>query len=169
MALFTGSIDDLATLYTNQLRFMLSTEEQIIEALPKMITAASDQQLKDALQSHLQETELHADRLEDILSQISSDVDSKKCAVTAALISAGDTIVKAANDDGVRDAGIIASAQKIEHFEIASYGTLRNWAYILGHSDQAALLDKTLQEEGHADKLLTTIAERANPTATRAA
>ena len=169
MALFAGNINDLNALYTTQLRFLLSTEEQIIEALPKMIGAASDQQLKDALQSHLQETEIHAERLEDVLSELNGDIDSKKCSVTAALISAGENTIKAANDDAVRDAGIIAAAQKVEHFEMASYGTVRSWAQILGHTEQAALLNKTLQEEGHADKLLTKISERANPAASIAA
>jgi ferritin-like metal-binding protein YciE len=169
MALFAGNIDDLKTLYITQLRYLLSTEEQITEALPKMIKAASDQQLKDALQSHLQETEIHAERVEDILSELTGDVDDKKCSVTAALISAGENTIKAANDDAVRDAGIIAAAQKIEHFEMASYGTLRNWAQILGYNEQASLLNKTLQEEGHADHLLTKIAERTNPRASLAA
>ncbi|HEY0794584.1 MAG TPA: DUF892 family protein [Acidisarcina sp.] len=169
MALFGGSIENLSSLYTTQLRFLLSTEEQIVEALPDMIAAASDSQLKDALQSHLQETEIHAERLEDILSELTGDVDSKKCAVTAALIAAGETTVKATEDAAVRDAGIIASAQKIEHFEIASYGTLRNWAQILGYSEQAAILEQTLNEEGHADQLLTKISNRANPNAAMAA
>jgi ferritin-like metal-binding protein YciE len=169
MALFGGNIENLSGLYTTQLRYLLSTEEQIIDALPEMITAASDQQLKDALQSHLQETEIHAERLEDILSELTGDVDSKKCAVTAALISAGETTIKASEDFAVRDVGIIASAQKIEHFEMASYGTLRNWARLLGYNEQAAILEKTLKEEGHADQLLTTISDRANPSAVMAA
>ncbi|HEY0760405.1 MAG TPA: DUF892 family protein [Acidisarcina sp.] len=169
MALFAGNIDDLTSLYTKQLRFLLSTEEQIIDALPTMIEQASDQQIKAALQSHLQETEIHAERVEDILSDLSGDVDSKKCAATAALITAGMDMVKAANDSYVRDAAIIAAAQKVEHFEIASYGAARSWAQVLGHTEQAAILNQTLQEEGHADHLLTTISNRTNPEASRAA
>jgi ferritin-like metal-binding protein YciE len=169
MALFSGSIENLGTLYTSQLRSLLSTEEQIIDALPKMITAASDQQLKDALQTHLHETEIHAVRLEDILSELTGDVDSKKCAVTAALLASGEATIKASEDAAVRDVGIIASAQKVEHFEMASYGTLRNWARILGYRQQAAVLEQTLLEEGHADHLLTKISDRANPGAVLAA
>jgi ferritin-like metal-binding protein YciE len=165
MALFAGNIDDLKALYTNQLRSLLSSEEQITEALPKMAEAATDSQLKQALQSHLQETEQHVDRLEQILGQIEGETSDKKCAVTAALISAGENIIKSTKDMAVRDAGIIASAQKVEHFEMASYGTARSWAETLGFNDQAAMLDKTLQEEGHADHLLTTISERMNPQA----
>lgn len=169
MALFAGNIDDLNSLYINQLRHLLSTEEQIVDALPKMIDNATDQQIKDALQSHLQESELHAERVEDILSALTGDIDEKKCPATAAIIAAGEAHVKAANDPYVRDAAIIAAAQKIEHFEMAAYGTVRNWAQVLGHTDQAVILNKTLQEEGHADHLLSTIAERTNPQASVAA
>ncbi len=169
MALFSGNIEDLRTLYTTQLRFLLSTEGQIIDALPKMIEAATDPQLKQALQSHLQETELQEERLEEILTELIGDIDDKKCATTAALLSAGETIIKDTKDDATRDAGIIASAQKVEHFEIASYGAVRNWAQILGYPAHAELLDKTLQEEGHADKVLTGISDRTNAEANRAA
>ena len=85
------------------------------------------------------------------------------------MISAGETTIKAANDNAVRDAGIIAAAQKIEHFEIASYGSVRSWALVLGESQHAQLLQQTLQEEEHADRLLTSISEKLNPAAQRAA
>ncbi len=171
MALFSENIDDLKSLYTHQLRTLLSTERQITEALPKMEQAATDPQLKQALRTHLQETEQHVQRVEQILSQLGSEIEEKKCDVTAALISGGESIIKSTKDNAVRDAGIIAAAQKVEHFEMASYGTARNWARTLGLAelglaDQAAMLDKTLQEEGHADHLLTTISERMNPQAT---
>lgn len=168
MALFAGNIDDLRSLYTKQLRFLLSTEEQIVDALPKMIDAATDTQLRQALQSHLQETEVQRQRLEGILKDLTGDSDDKKCSVTAELISAGETTIKAANDDAVRDAGIIAAAQKIEHFEIASYGSARDWAKLLGETGHAALLQKTLDEEKHADELLTTVSHQRNPEAARA-
>ena len=165
MALFAGNIDDLKSLYTTQLRFLLSTEQQITEALPKMEKAATDSELKQALRTHLQETQQHVQRLEQILQKCAGDTDAKKCGVTSALISAGETMIKASNDNAVRDAGIIASAQKVEHFEMATYGTARNWAYTLGYNDQAEMLDKTLKEEGHADHLLTQISDRMNPQA----
>ncbi len=169
MALFAGNIDDLRSLYTTQLRYLRSTEEQIIKALPKVIENSTDPELKQGLQTHLQETEGHARRLDTILQDLTGDDDDKKCSVTAALISAGETTIKAANDNAVRDAGIIAACQKIEHFEIASYGSVRSWALVLGETQHAQLLQQTLQEEEHADKLLTSISEKLNPEAQRAA
>lgn len=165
MGLFSGNIDDLKTLYTTQLRFLLSTERQIIKALPKMAEAATDPQLKQALQSHLRETEQHALRLEQILPELTKDTDDKKCSVTASLISAGESTIKDTRDGAVRDAGIIAAAQKVEHFEMASYGSARDWAKILGLNQQAEVLQKTLNEEKHADSVLINISHRANPEA----
>ncbi len=162
MALFSGDIDNLRELYETQLRFLLSAEDQIATALPKMIEAATDVSLKHALQAHLRETEVQAERVKKILTDLSHSDSDKKCAVTAALIAAGQTTIAAANDDAVRDVGIIAAAQKIEHFEIASYGSAREWANLLGETQQAALLEQTLQEEIHADKALTTVAEHRN-------
>jgi ferritin-like metal-binding protein YciE len=169
MKFFSGNIDSLRELSVNQLRSLLSTEQQITEALPKMIAKATDTQLKQALQSHLQETEVHASRLEQILSENGGKVDAIKCKSTAALISGADDLIKDATDESVRDAVIIASAQRVEHFEIASYGTVRNWARILGDNRNAQLLNQTLQEEGHADQLLTSISDRVNPYAEKAA
>lgn len=169
MALFAGNIDDLRELYTTQLRYLLSTEEQIIKALPKMIDAATNTQLKQGLETHLRETEQQRQRLEQILGDLEGEADDKKCAVTAALIAAGEVTVKASNDDGVRDAGIIASCQKIEHFEIASYGSARDWAKLLGENEQAQMLEQTLNEEKHADEVLTQASHIANQAASRAA
>lgn len=169
MKFFSENIEDLKQLYIQRLQMLLSTERQIIDALPKMREAATDTQLKDALQSHLQETRVQAQRLETILNELEGEVADKKCKVTAALITAGEDAIKDANDPAVRDAGIIGSAQAIEHYEIASYGTVRSFAQILGLAQQAETLNQTLQEEGHADKLLTAISDRANPQAARAA
>ncbi|MBW4028393.1 ferritin-like domain-containing protein [Acidipila rosea] len=169
MALFAGNIDDLRSLYTTQLKYMLSMEEQITKALPKMADAATDMQLKKALETHLRETEEHVRRVQQILKDQTGDADDKKCAVTAALISSGETTIKAANDDAVRDAGIIAAAQKVEHFEMASYGSARDWAKLLGETQAATLLQKTLDEEKHADEILTKVSHERNPEATRAA
>jgi ferritin-like metal-binding protein YciE len=159
---------DLHALYISQLRTMLDGEERILRALPTLKTSSKDEQLRGAFQSHLQETELHVKRLEQILeAQKACDhsVDSiKPCRGKAisALIAEGEDLVVDARDAWVRDAGLIAAAQRIEHYEIATYGTLRQFARVLGDSVGADLLDRTLQEEGHADKLLTTIAERLN-------
>jgi ferritin-like metal-binding protein YciE len=167
MALFGGNIEDLRSLYTMQVRHLLSTEEQIVDALPKMIDAATDTQLKQALQTHLRETETHLQRLEGILEDLTGDDDEKKCSVTSALISAGEHTIKSAKDNAVRDAGIIAAAQKVEHFEIASYGSARDWAHLLGETEHASLLQKTLDEEKHADKVLTEVSHQRNPEAAR--
>lgn len=169
MKFLSANIESLRELYVNQLRSLLSTEQQITEALPKMIEKATDPQLKQALQSHLQETQVHVNRLEQIIAGKAGKADPIKCKVTAALISGADDMIKGATDESVRDAVIIASAQKVEHFEIASYGTVRSWANILGESKQAQILEQTLQEEGHADKLLTSISDRVNPYAEKAA
>lgn len=169
MALFAGNIDDLRSLYTRQLRSLLSTEEQIIKGLPKMIEMATDVQLKRALETHLEETKQQTQRLNGILQDLTGDNDDKKCSITAELISAGESTIKATNDPAVRDAAIIAGAQKIEHFEIASYGTARSWAQILGEMGHAQLLEQTLKEEEHADKVLTNVSEQRNAEAGRAA
>ena len=168
MALFAGNIENLRELYTTQLRYLLSTEEQISKALPKMIEAAADTTLKQGLQMNLRETEVQAQRLGNMLKDLSGSADENKCAVTAALISAGETTIKAAKDDAVRDAGIIGAAQKIEHFEIASYGTVREWANLLGETQQAALLQQTLQEEVAADQRLIEVAQYRNREAAHA-
>lgn len=166
---FSANLDSLRKLYIDQLQQLHSAETQITDALPKMIDAATEPQLKQALQTHLQETEGHVSRLEQILNQAKGSVDSKKCKGVAALIDEGEAVIKDATDDSVRDAGIIAAAQKVEHYEIAAYGTVRTWAQILGESSQARLLEQTLNEEKHADAVLNSIAETANTKADKAA
>ncbi len=175
MKLLSENYRDLHILYVHQLRMMLSAEEQIVRSLPDLIVHAADEQLRQAFQSHLQETEEQIRRLEQILArEKASDpaVDSispVKCKAIAALAGEADDMMLDARDAWVRDAGLIAVAQRIEHYEIASYGTLRSYAETLGDTEAALLLDKTAKEEGHADHLLTTIAERINPYAKRVA
>lgn len=164
MGLLTpNDIDNFRSLYTLQLRYLLSTEGQILKGLESMIEHASDTQLKQAFQSHKQETELHVDRLEKLVAELNDgDADDKKDAIIAALIASGDNIVSESEEGPVRDAGLLATAQKVEHYEIASYGTARDWANILGLTEHASILEKSLDEEKHADRLLTTISQRAN-------
>jgi ferritin-like metal-binding protein YciE len=157
-----NDIQNFKSLYTLQLRYLLSTENQIVKGLQSMIDGASDEQLKDAFQSHMQETEVQAERLSRILNELNGEADDKKCAITAAMIAAGANIISESEAGPVRDAGLIASAQKIEHMEIASYGSARDWALLLGYQEHATLLQKTLDEEKHANDLLGTIADRAN-------
>ena len=166
MGLLTpNEIQDFRSLYTLQLRYLLSAENQIVKGLQSMIGHASDEQLKGAFQSHMQETEVQAQRLEQLISEMDGEVDDKKCLVTAALVTSAENIVKESKEGPVRDAGLLASAQKVEHFEMASYGSAREWANILGMEQHAAILQKTLNEEKHANELLNTIAQRMNPVA----
>ena len=160
---------NLRAIYCHQLREMLSAEEQLVRALPNMEVRAADEQLRQAFQTHLRETEVHVQRLEQILNQCKStdpgmtSTDPAKCKAMTALVAEADDLIVDARDAWVRDAGLIAAAQRVEHYEMASYGTLRQWARVLGENSAADLLDTTLQEEGNADHLLSSIAERINP------
>lgn len=169
MAIFSENLDNLRSLYVNQLQHLLSVETQLTEALPKMADAATDSQLKQAFTSHLQETRQHVTRLKGILGKTGENVDSKKCKVIAEIISEGENLIKEAKDNAVRDAALIAAGQRAEHYEMASYGAVRQWAEVLGEVQAAQTLNETLQEEGHADHLLTEISKTANPRASRAA
>jgi ferritin-like metal-binding protein YciE len=170
MGLLTpNDVKNFESLYTLQLRYLLSTENQIVKGLKSMIGHAGDEQLKQAFQSHMQETEVHVSRLEDLIRDVNEGaVDDKKDPIITALIGSGENIVSESEAGPVRDAGLLATAQKVEHYEIASYGSARDWAKILGFSKHAALLQKTLDEEKHADELLSTISQRTNTTAARA-
>jgi ferritin-like metal-binding protein YciE len=169
MKVFSANLDNLRKLYINQLQMLLSTEHQITETLPKMIEKSTDTQLKQAFQSHLQETEVQVQRLEQILNQAAGDAKPMKCKVMAALATEGEDAVKDAADDAVRDAALISAGQRVEHYEIAVYGAVRRWAQLLGETAHVELLDKTIKEEGHADHLLTEISDRVNPYAQKAA
>jgi len=169
MKLFSENLENLKQLYKNQLQSLLSTEQQIIEALPVMMDKATDTQLKQAFQSHLQETEVQAQRLEQILREMTGEASPVKCKVMAAMVTETQDLVKDAADDAVRDAVLISAGQRVEHFEIACYGAVRQWAQLLGRTSDVQLLDKTIHEEGHADHLLTEIANRVNSYAQKAA
>ncbi|MBV8630576.1 MAG: ferritin-like domain-containing protein [Silvibacterium sp.] len=165
MKFFSANIDSLRELYVNQLKSMLSAERQITDALPKMIDKSTDTQLRQAFQSHLQETEGHVQRLEQILSEAADDTDDIKCKVLDSMVDEAESMISDVHDDSVRDALLIAAGQRVEHFEMASYGTLRNWAQILGETGHAQMLEQTLNEEKHADQLLTQISDKVNPSA----
>ncbi len=133
-----------------------------------MITHTQDTQLKQAFQSHQQETRVQAERLESILQELVGSKDDKKDPIITALIGSGANIIRESSEGPVRDAGLLATAQKIEHYEIASYGAARDWAKTLGHTQQADLLQKSLDEEKHANSLLNTISQRENAAASAA-
>ena len=162
MKFFSANLQDLRELYTNSLQKALDMEQQITKALPTMIEKATDPQLKQAFQSHLQETETHVTRVEGILQQLEGKTDTIKCKVLASLVSEAEDMIKDANDMSVRDVALIAAGQQVEHHEIAIYGTLRTWAGLLGETEQAEVLENILEEEKHADTILTGIASRVN-------
>lgn len=153
------TLDNLENVLTLQLRDLLSAEEQLIVALPKMADAASSPQLKRAFQTHLGETRQHKQRLEQAFRQLNQEPKAETCDAMKGLISEGKEVIDLEGEPDVKDAALIAAAQRVEHYEIAGYGCARSFARRLGHQDVAALLQQTLQEEGNADKLLTQIAE----------
>lgn len=170
MGLITpNEFPNLRELYTAQLRYLLSTEKQIVKGLPAMIGHAEDTQLKQAFQSHLQETEGHVTRIENLLRDVAGDADDNKDPILTAIVGSGENITKETSSGPVRDAGLIATAQKVEHYEIASYGSARDWAKQLGLANHVSELQKTLDEEKHADRLLTEISQRTNSSASIAA
>lgn len=159
MGLFSLNLDSLRDLYLNELRDLHSAETQLIEALPKMAEAASSPELKDAFTTHLDQTRTHLERLETIFDQLGEQPGGETCQAMKGLIREGEEYVKAGGSDEVRDAALIGAAQRVEHYEMAGYGTTRSLATRLGETEAAELLQTTLDEEGDADQLLTDIAE----------
>jgi ferritin-like metal-binding protein YciE len=159
MSLFAPTFNNLRELYLNELRDLYSAETQLIDALPKMAEAATSPALQQAFSSHLQETRTHARRLEQIFAVLGEKPTGETCAAMKGLISEGEDYVKAGGDDSVRDAGLIGAAQRVEHYEMAGYGTARALARRLGENAAAQTLQMTLDEEGAADQKLTAIAE----------
>jgi ferritin-like metal-binding protein YciE len=153
------ALDGLQDLMYDELKDIYDAEKQLTKALPKLVKKASAAELKEALQAHLGETEGHIERLEQVFEQLGLPVRGKKCEGMQHLLTEGNDMISEAEDDATRDAVMIAAAQKVEHYEIASYGTIRTWATLLGKTDVAALLEDTLEEEKEADLKLTGIAE----------
>jgi ferritin-like metal-binding protein YciE len=152
-------MDSLEDLLQDELKDIYDAEKQLTKALPKLAKKASNEQLKEALESHLQETEGHIERLEQIFEQLGMPARGKKCQGMQHLIAEGNEMIGEAEEDATRDAVMIAAAQKAEHYEIASYGTMRTWATVLGKTDIASILEESLEEEKAADEKLTGIAE----------
>jgi len=146
-------------LLVEELRDLYDAERQLVKALPKMAKAAASDELRNAFEEHLTVTQNQVERLEQIFEQLNERPAGKKCAGMQGLIEEGSEHISAKGDKSVRDAAIIGDAQKVEHYEIAAYGTARAHAEHLGKSDIARLLQQTLDEEGEADKKLTELAE----------
>ncbi len=149
----------LQDLYVEQLRDLYDAENQLIEALPKMAKAATLQDLQKAFNEHLNETRQHVSRLEQVFDHIGVSPKGEKCEAMKGLIKEGEQLMHKQAGEPVKDAGLIASAQRVEHYEIAGYGTVRTWARRLGRDDEASLLEQILKEESMADEKLTKIAE----------
>lgn len=152
-------LNSLKDLYVEQLRDLYSAETQLVEALPKMAQAASSADLKKAFQSHLDETRTQKQRLEQIFSEIGTSPQGETCKAMEGLIKEGEQVIQANGDPKVKDAALIAAAQRVEHYEMAGYGTVRTYANELGFSNAKSLLQRTLDEEGNADKKLNSLAE----------
>jgi len=151
-------LETLKDLYVHELKDLYSAERQIIKALPKMVKAASHRQLKAAFNQHLAQTKIQAKRLEDLLASHGESTRGPKCAGMEGVLKEGDEMINEDADEEVRDAGLIAAAQRVEHYEIAGYGCARTYAQLLGDTKGAKVLDKTIQEEGDTDKKLTKLA-----------
>jgi len=152
-------LDSFETLFLEQLHDLYDAEQQLVKALPLMARAAQDQSLKSAFQQHLRETENHVSRLERVFQSLGRKAESKTCAAMKGLITEGQEVISASGDPDVKDAALIAAAQRVEHYEIAGYGTARTFAQRLGKHEAARLLQETLDEEGATDKKLTQLAE----------
>src|SRR5438874_10026330 len=151
-------LDTLQKLYIEELRDLYNAENQLLKALPKMAKAASSEELKNAFEKHLEQTETHVERLEDIFQELDQNPKGKTCHGMKGLVEEGSEILKGEGDSSVLDAGIIVAAQKVEHYEIAGYGSVRTFAQILGKDKQAELLQETLEEESEANELLNKLA-----------
>jgi len=165
MKLFSENIEDLRTLYVTSLKKALDMEQKITKALPTMIEKSTDPQLATAFRNHLTETQGHVTKVQSLLRDATGDTSTSTCKAISALITEAEDNIKDAAEPSIRDITIIASAQQVEHHEIAVYGTLRTWAELLGQDGAANTLEGILEEEKNADELLSTISDSVNTTA----
>lgn len=154
----SNSDTELHDLFVDQLRDILWAEKELVKALPKMAKAAKDSKLSEAFTKHLAETKNHVVRLGKVFESLGLSARAKKCPAMEGLLKEGDELAEEYADSAALDAALITAAQKVEHYEIASYGTMRAFAKRLGYEEAVKLLTETLEEEGHADQTLTKIA-----------
>jgi ferritin-like metal-binding protein YciE len=152
-------LETLKDLYIHELKDLFSAENQIIKALPKMAKAATNEELVAGFEAHLEQTKKHAQRLEQILESQDETTRGPKCKGMEGVIAEGDEMIKEDADDDVKDAGLIAAAQRVEHYEMAGYGCARTYAEALGDTKGAKLLQQTLEEERATDEKLTELAK----------
>ena len=160
-------LQTLQDLYIHELKDLYSAEKQLIKALPKMAKAASAEALAAGFKAHLEETKVHAERLEKVLATHDQTTRGPKCKGMEGLLKEGEDMIEEEADEEVRDAGLIAAAQKVEHYEISGYGTARTYAELLGDKEGAKLLQKTLDEEAATDEKLTAAAKKINVAANK--
>ena len=151
----------LDTLFHDTLRDIYYAERKILSALPKMARGAQDPKLKEAFQLHREQTEVHVERLQQVFEIIGKNPRGKTCAAIEGILEEGEEILQEYKGAAALDAGLLAAAQAVEHYEITRYGTLRTWAKELGLKDAVGLLEQTLAEESETDELLTGLAETA--------
>ena len=159
-------MDSLKTLYVNELRDLYNAENQLVKALPKLAKAASSEELKGAFDKHLEQTKGQVERLEEVFEELGEKPKGKTCQAMKGLIEESSEILDKDGDESVIDAGIIVAAQKVEHYEIAGYGSVRTFAELLGKNRSAELLQTTLDEESETNELLNNLAQEiVNPEA----
>jgi ferritin-like metal-binding protein YciE len=164
--LSTTTFNDLNDLFLNQLEDLYDAENRLVDALPKMADAAASRELKDAFLGHLAETQEHVRRLEQIFGQIGQEPTRETCEAMKGLVREGAEMIDAKGNPAIKDAALIAAAQRVEHYEMAGYGAVRSFAQRLGHPEIAQILQRTLDEEGEANKHLMQLAEAgSNPAA----
>jgi ferritin-like metal-binding protein YciE len=154
--------ESLRELYIAELRDIFSAETQLTKALPKMAKAASSEELGQGFEEHLEQTKMHVERLEQVFETLEETPIGKKCLGMEGLIKEGSEVIEDDRDEDVMDAALISAAQRVEHYEIAAYGTVAAYADLLGEAEQASLLRETLQEEKETDEKLTELASQIN-------
>jgi ferritin-like metal-binding protein YciE len=154
-----AKVQSLQDMYVEELKDIYNAEKQLLKALPKMAKAASSEELRAAFEEHTQQTQGHIERLEQVFKTLDMQPKSKTCEAMKGLVEEGQEIIDMDGDESAIDAGLIAAAQKVEHYEIATYGTLRSWAKQLGNDEAVELLQQTLDEESQTDEKLTQLAE----------
>ncbi len=155
----------LKKLYLDELKDLYNAEQQLVKALPKMAKAASNDELRQGFEEHLEQTRGHVERLQRIFEALDENPKGRKCAGMEGLVKEGSEIMDEDFDGAVMDAAIIGAAQRVEHYEIAAYGTAAEFARILGESENVSLLEETLREEKETDEKLTELARQINPQA----
>jgi ferritin-like metal-binding protein YciE len=157
--------EGLKELYVDELKDLYSAENQLVKALPKMAKAAASEELRQGFEEHLEQTKEHVARLEKIFQALDESPKGKKCVGMEGLVKEGSEVIAEDFEEAVKDAALIGAAQRVEHYEIAAYGTASEFARILGESEQVSLLEQTLQEEKETDQKLTELGKEINPQA----